>query len=263
MSRTRTLVAAIYRMVHSVSWFNTLRSHLSLYLLFLFALSCGSLAAATATAPDAIVQSFWVATQQQDRALEGASMEVDIQASLPKLKKHGRLQALRRISRLGRITYEALHFEGDNAIKNDVIAKYLSAEAEAQSQGPESFAVTPLNYKFKYKGVLERDRETVQVFEVAPKHKRVGLFKGEIWIDANTFLLVRESGRLVKTPSIFLKNIAFVREYAIQGGVSVPRQFHTVTDTRLVGPAELTVDYRNVSLAEGPRQASLVDVGEQ
>ena len=246
-----------------LSWFNTLRSHLKLHFFFLFAFSCGLLGAATATAPDAIVQSYWAAAQQQERAWQGASMEVDIHASLPKLKKHGRLHALRRISRLGRITYEVLGFEGDNSVKNDVIAKYLAAEAEAQSQGSESFAVTPLNYKFKYKGVLEHGAQTVQVFEVAPRRKRVGLFKGEIWIDANTFLLVRESGRLVKPPSIFLKKIEFVREFEIQGGVSVPRQLHTVADTRLVGPAELTIDFQNVSLSEGPRQASLVDVDEQ
>ncbi len=190
-------------------------------------------------------------------------MEVDIQASLPRLKKNGRLRALRRISRLGRITYEVLHFEGDNTVKNHVIAKYLSAETEAQSDGSPSLAVTPANYKFKYKGLIQTGDRGVHVFEVTPRHKLVGLFKGEVWIDADTFLRVRESGRFVKTPSIFLKKIEFVREYEIQAGISVPHQIRTVVDTRLVGPAELTIDFRNVSLAEGPRRASLVDVGDQ
>jgi len=252
-----------YKWYILLSWFNTLRSYLNLYFFPVFVLACGPLGAATATAPDAIVQSYWMATQQQERALAGASMEVDIKASLPKLKKQGRLRALRRISRLGRITYEALHFEGDNAVKNHVIAKYLAAEVEAQAEGAESFAVTPANYKFAYHGVAEHDGETVHVFEVSPRRKRVGLFKGEIWIDAQSFLLVRESGRMVKTPSFFLKNIEFVREFQIQDGVSVPRQLHTVAETRLVGPAELTIDFRNVSLGAGPRQASVVDVDEQ
>jgi len=229
----------------------------------LVALSCGTLAAASVTGPDAVVENYWSASEQQVGALRGSSMEVDIQASLPKLKKHGRLQALRRISRLGRITYEALRFEGDNTVKNHVIAKYLSAEAEAQSEGSASLAVTPANYKFKYKGLFQCGDQTVRVFQVTPRHKRVGLFKGEIWIDADTFLRVRESGRFVKSPSVFLKKIEFVREYEIQGGVSVPRQVRTIVDTRLVGPAELTIDFRNVSLADGPRRASLVDLGDQ
>jgi len=190
-------------------------------------------------------------------------MDVEIDASLPKLKKHGRLQGLRRISRLGRITYEALHFEGDNTVKNNVIAKYLSAEAQSQSDGSPSLAVTPDNYKFKYKGLVQHGDEAVQIFQVTPRHKKVGLFKGEIWIDANTFLCVRQSGRFVKTPSIFLRKIEFVKEFDIQGGISFPRQIRTVVDTWLVGPAELTINFRNVSLAEGPRSASLVDLGEQ
>ena len=181
---------------------------------------------------------------------------------MPKLKKHGRLQALRRISSLGRITYEALRFEGDNTVKNHVIAKYLSAEAQSQTDVSNSLAVTPANYKFKYKGILQSGEQTVQVFQVTPRHKVVGLFKGEIWIDATTYLPVRESGRFVKSPSFFLKKIEFVREYDIKDGISVPRQVHTIVDTRLVGPAELTIDFHNVSLAQGPRQPDTVEVGE-
>jgi hypothetical protein len=225
--------------------------------------SLGALSAATPTGPDAVVESYLAASRQQERALEGSSMEVDIEATLPKLKKRGRLHGLRRISRLGRVTYEALRFEGDSSVKNHVIARYLSAEAEAQADGSPSLAVTPSNYKFKYKGPLQAGGQSVEIFQVTPRRNRAGLFKGEIWIDANTFLCVRESGRLVKVPSLFLKKIEFVKEFEIQGGVSVPRQIHSTVETRLVGPAELTIDFRNVSLAEGPRRASLVDVGGQ
>ena len=51
--------------------------------------------------------------------------------------------------------------------------------------------------------------------------KREGLFKGEVWIDANTFLKVQESGYLVKNPSIFLKKVAFIRKYEIRDGTGV------------------------------------------
>jgi hypothetical protein len=215
------------------------------------------------TTADSVVEHYWAASENQERIMHGASMDVDIDASLPKLKKHGRLRALRRISSLGRITYEALRFEGDNTVKKDVIGRYLAAEAQAQSDGVPSLAVTPVNYTFKYRGLRQEGSQSVHIFEVTPKHKRVGLFKGEIWIDAETSLRVRESGRLVKNPSIFVKSIQFVREYEIRDGISVLRQIRTVVDTRLVGPAELNIAFRNVSFAEGPRRASLVDVDDQ
>ena len=84
--------------------------------------------------PETIVENYCAASRGQEQAFQGASMDVEIQASLPKLKKQGRLHALRRISALGRITYEMLRFEGDGTVKNQVIARYLTAEAEAQAQ---------------------------------------------------------------------------------------------------------------------------------
>src|SRR5712692_2292943 len=82
--------------------------------------------------PETAVETYSALYQEQGARLRGASMEVDIDARLPKLKKQGRLHALRRISRLGRITYEALRFEGDGAVKKNVIARYLAAEVQAQ-----------------------------------------------------------------------------------------------------------------------------------
>ena len=93
--------------------------------------------------------------------------------------------------------------------------------------------------------LLHRD---VHVFQVTPRQKRQGLFKGEVWIDAATFLRVRESGRLVKNPSIFLKRVEFVRNYEIQDGIAVPRRVESVVETRLVGKAELTIDFTNFSI---------------
>ena len=80
-------------------------------------------------------------------------MDVEIDASLPKLKKHGRLHALRRISPLGLIRYEKAQFEGDGIVNKEIISRYLTAEVEAQKQQSPALAVTPQNYKFKYKGV--------------------------------------------------------------------------------------------------------------
>ncbi len=206
--------------------------------------------------PETIVENYCAATKSQALLLKGATMDVQIEASLPKLKKQGRLHALRRITALGRITYEALKFEGDGTVKNQVITRYLSAEAEAQNNPSADMAVTPDNYKFKYKGLNTLNGREVHVFEVTPKKKRPGLFKGQIWIDAVTYLRVQESGYLVKNPSIFLKRVEFVRTYEIRDGVSVPLQVQSTVQTRLAGKAELTVDYTNFSAEPAKIDAS-------
>ncbi len=197
---------------------------------------------------DSIVENYCTASQAQAQKVRGASMDVEIDASLPKLKKHGRLHALRHISPLGLIRYDRAHFEGDGIVNKEIISRYLTAEVEAQKEQSPEIAVTPRNYKFKYKGVNRSTGRDVHVFEVSPRQKREGLFKGEVWIDARTFLKVQESGYLVKNPSIFLKKVAFIRKYEIRDGISVPRQVQSVADVRFVGKAELTIDFSNFSI---------------
>jgi hypothetical protein len=217
----------------------------------LLPIACLLAGPARSVGPEALVISYENAAREQSVRLRGASMEVDIEASLPKLQKHGRLRALRRISRLGRITYESLRFEGDNTIKNSVIARYVAGETQGQwNEG--TLAITPANYKFKYRGLSNREGQQVHVFQLTPRKKRVGLFKGELWLDAETCLPLRESGRFVKSPSIFLRRIEFVREYEIRDGVAIPHQIESTVETRLVGKAELTVRFHNISLAENP-----------
>lgn len=225
--------------------------------ILLFAmLAVGAAGAPTALAPEAIVENYCAALRGEAQSLQGASMDVEIAASLPKLRKEGRLHGLRRISALGRITYERLKFDGDSTVKNQVIARYLSAEVEAQGDQSPSLAVIPANYKFKYKGRGALNGREVHIFQVTPRKKSQGLFRGEIWIDADTYLRVQESGYLVKNPSIFLKRVDFVRKYEIRNGVSVPVQVKTVVATRLAGTAELTIDYSNFSVPAAPRDGA-------
>jgi len=224
---------------------------LKVRVLLLAALASTCLSAGEAQpAADAIVADYCAASRDQAGAFKGASMEVEIEGALPNLKKTGKLHALRRISSLGRITYQVLGFEGDNTVKKEVIARYLTTEIESQKNQSPSIAVTPDNYKFSYKGIVQLDGRDTHLFQVTPKKKRQGLFKGAIWIDAATNLRVQESGYFIKSPSILLKRVAFTRRYEIRGGIPVPRRLESVVDTRLVGKAELTVDYSNFSLAE-------------
>ena len=210
---------------------------------------------------DAIVENYCNASAAQARVLQGASMEVEMDAALPKLKKHGRLHALRRISPLGLIRYDQARFEGDNIVNKEIISRYLTAEVETQKQQSPDVAVTPRNYKFKYKGLKRSEGRDVHVFEISPRKKREELFKGEIWIDSRTYLKVQESGYLVKRPSIFLKKLAFIRKYEIRDGIAVPLKVLSVADVRFVGKAELTIDFMNFSI-DPERRAAAWDGGQ-
>ena len=203
-----------------------------------------------------VLNRYVAASQEQQARLRDSAMEVEIDARIPRLKREGSLHALRLITRVGRITYEAIRSAGDKMVNKDVIARYLTAEAEASkgivdSQGkPQSLAITPENYKFRQKAVMTTGSQQVYIFQVTPKKKRLGLFKGEIWVDAETGMPLRESGRLVKSPSVFLKKVDFVREYQLVDGLALPVRVESRIDTRLVGLAELDIRYSNYSFLQ-------------
>jgi len=195
---------------------------------------------------DEIVSHYLNATQQQQDNMRGNTVEMDVDATVPHLQKHGKLHALKNITKLGKITFHVLGFTGDNTVKTEVIAKYLKAEIDAAQNGA-NMSITPQNYKFKYKGTEDFHGRAAYVLHVTPREKKVGLFKGELWLDAATYMPVRESGSFVKTPSVFLKKMQFVREYAFQDGVSVPQRMESKADVRFIGPVELNISYLRYS----------------
>lgn len=237
------------------------RSILKPLLLAVLAVTIGSSAAfcepkSPPLPEDQMVSRYLQATQAQQSALRGATEEIDIDAAVPKFKKQGKLHALRSISKLGKITYKALGFIGDNVVKTEVIANYLKAEVEA-AKGPSDVALTPQNYKFKFKGIQDWNGRQIYVLHVNPREKKVGLFKGELWLDAETYMPVRESGSFVKSPSFMLKKMQFVRDYEIQNGVSIPQRTESRVDTRFFGKVELNINY--LTFSKDSSQAGAAD----
>lgn len=197
------------------------------------------------------MENYCTARQSQAERVKAVSMDIDIQGAIPRLKKKGRFHALRRISPLGLISYERRHFEGDGTVKNQLILRYLTAEAEARKEQSPSLAVTPDNYKFRYKGSKILEGREAHLFQISPIKKREGMFQGELWIDAATFLPLRESGSLVKKISLFVKKTAFVRNYEIRDGLSLTREEQWEFDAVGFGKAALTIAFSNFSIGEG------------
>jgi len=85
----------------------------------------------------------------------------------------------------------------------------------------------------------------VHVYQMKPRQKRVGLFKGRIYVDAYSGSLVRAEGRPVKSPSLFIKKIDFVQDYADIGPFTLPVHVHSEATARIVGRAIVDVYQRD------------------
>ncbi len=182
-------------------------------------------------------------------------MEVDIDAQLPSMEKKGTLKVLRMISKLGKISFDQLgQFIGDPIVKKEVIGKYLELEQNEREKG--SIAITPANYKFQISAVLTQDEKQIYIFKLTPKHKAVGLFKGELWLDGATGMPLKETGQMVKSGSAWLKSIQFVRDYEMHDGISTLKHLESTVDVRVVGKAELSANYSSPTWQEDEQAAS-------
>jgi hypothetical protein len=171
---------------------------------------------------------------------EETAVPFRIDAELPKLHKRGVLRGVKVITGAGRIVYTQLHFVGDNLIRSAVIARFLSADTRLKTGG-EAAEIAPNNYRLSYKGTVDYDHRTAFVFVTQPKRKGAGLFKGELWIDAETARPLREWGELVKSPSTFLHHVYFVRDYASSTADPAVRRIIVRLQAAFAGPVELTM----------------------
>jgi hypothetical protein len=195
-----------------------------------------------------ILARYFAAVNEQAPKTRGVEMDMDFSARIPRLKKEGAMLARRIVSSLGKISFAVKSFTGDNTVKNYVIIKYMSGEVEmADKSGDRAMeaGINPKNYKFKYKRLSTFNGRAVHVFDLSPRKKMLGLFKGELWIDDETALPVRETGSLVKSPSVFLKKVQFTRTYALYNGASLPARVESTVETRIAGKAELDIRYTN------------------
>ena len=115
------------------------------------------------------------------RSPEWQTVSVEIEASLPGLAKRGRLKAIRRSGPSGNPEYQVLHIEGDSIVKQQMIARYLTAEKETEAVPRASVAVSPANYKFRYVGLIASSGTFVYVLsshaeeETSRPHGRTAL----------------------------------------------------------------------------------------
>ena len=99
---------------------------------------------------------------------------------------------------------------------------------------------------------------TVQGVRRLGKQIAIGV-EGDLWLDGETGTVVRQSGYLVKKPSIFVKRVDVTRELALRDGITEMRITHLSVDTRLVGRAELTIQERPVIASDGEPAVSIAE----
>lgn len=182
----------------------------------------------------------YLASGDQQPACSDSVFNVQIDASMPTLRKQGSMSGLKLVSCTGQIVYRGLRFTGDKLVKTAVIARFLDHDTNPAERTGD-VAVSRQNYWFTYNKTSDYNRLTAYVFLLKPRRKRAGLFRGELWLTADTAVPLRLWGDLVKSPSIFIRSSRLVQDYQTVGACSQPLRLLLTAHTRIAGTVEMVI----------------------
>lgn len=197
-------------------------------------------------APEIALQAFLQHTTEQRTKLAGYQDETTVTAELPDTQQKGEYQLQRVYTAQPRsLSFTNAHFTGDGFVKTNVLTRLLQSEVDhVEKDDQANTAVNFKNYKFNFRGVETDGGQQLFIFQVKPRHKTPGLFKGTIFLDAQSASLRRMEGTLVKSPSFFIKDLEFVQDFEDVDGFTFPTTLHSKAKTRIVGRVLVNVIHR-------------------
>jgi hypothetical protein len=178
--------------------------------------------------------------------LAGYTATSVIDAELPDSAQKAEYELKRHYVAPEVLEFTPIRSSGDKFVKSNVIVRLLQSEVDHVHKHEQSLtAIDGSNYKFSYKGSSLVNGTAAHVYDVKPRQKRVGLFKGKIYVDSSTGRLLRAEGRIVKSPSFFIKKIDFVQDYTTIDGFTLVSHIHSEAQTRVIGKTIVDITQRD------------------
>jgi hypothetical protein len=161
-------------------------------------------------------------------------------------KRHKQAEMLVRMTCLqdGSKRFDVVYSNGWGGARKYVFPRLLEAETEAARPGlRERSRITPENYTFQIVGKESVRGRPAFVLAIEPKTENKYLTRGRIWVDVDDYAIMRVEGKPAKNPSFWVKSVHFVHEYDKSGPFWFPVSDQSVTDVRIFGATEMTIEY--------------------
>ena len=140
--------------------------------------------------------------------------------------------------------FEVVSASGWGGARKHVFPRLLEAESDAARPDlRERSRITPENYTFAMAGTEDVGGRLAYVMSIDPKTQNKYLARGRIWVDADDYAIIRVEGQPAKNPSFWFKSVHFVHDYNKSGPFWFPASDRSVTDVRIFGATEMTIEY--------------------
>jgi hypothetical protein len=129
--------------------------------------------------------------------------------------------------------YAIRHANGTH-IGETIVRRMLEAQmAFAKDSG--STDISQDNYDFRFIREEDVNSQHCYVLELLPRRKAKNLLHGNIWVDANTYLIHRVEGEPAKSSSWWLRDVRIVLLFGYIGEMWMQTSSESTADVRIVG----------------------------
>jgi hypothetical protein len=119
-----------------------------------------------------------------------------------------------------------------------IVRRMLANEAEVT----KDYALTDIsadNYDFRFIREEEVSGQRCYVLELLPRRKDKHQLRGNIWVDANSYLLRRTEGEPAKAPSWWVRDVRVALRYGDVGGMWLQTASEATARVRILGPCTM------------------------
>jgi outer membrane lipoprotein-sorting protein len=119
-----------------------------------------------------------------------------------------------------------------------IVGRMLAREAEI-TKDYSLTDISPDNYDFRFIREEDESGQRCYVLELLPRRKDKNLLRGNIWVDADTYLLRRTEGEPANTPSWWVRDVRIALRYGDVGGMWLQTASEATAHVRILGPCTM------------------------
>ena len=132
-----------------------------------------------------------------------------------------------------------------------VVEKLIATEIESsRAEGRTAHEIGPANYQGRRRGMTTIGGRTCYVLDITPKYKSRYLIVGTLYVDAESFGIVRLEGSTSARVSMWVGSPYITEEFSEIAGFWLPSHIRSVSSNVLLGTTELEIHHSEYEIKE-------------
>jgi hypothetical protein len=152
-------------------------------------------------------------------------------------------------------SFQIVDATGAEGLHRRVLQKIVDNEAESSRAGKaDQYRINGNNYAIKLIGQEVSEGHPCYLVELTPRRKSKYLLQGKAWIDKEDLAVVRIEGRPTESLSFWVGKPYIIQSFQKVGGYWMASHNTSLSESRLFGTNELTIDYSGYNVNGGTQE---------